>query len=103
LFDDGIAGGEQDEHLVLVLEAVHQFKRLGARFREPGGFLIGALHGSGGVKNDHAQAAGGGVPGEVGAAQGQDGQDQQEQLQEQEPVVAEPLKGGVGLGVGQKL
>lgn len=44
LLDDGVAGGQEDEHLFLVLKTVHQVKGLGAGLLEAGRRFISALH-----------------------------------------------------------
>ena len=42
------------------------------------------------------------MPGEVRAAQGQDGQQEQQQLQKKQPMMAQLLERRIGLRVGQK-
>src|SRR5262249_52902966 len=57
----------------------------------------------GGVEDDDAQLSGLGFSGEVGPGEGKDGEGEQDDLQDQEPVLAEFLEWRAGLGFGQKL
>lgn len=103
LLDLSVARSQQNEHLLLVLQAVHQFERVGASLFKAGRAFVGALHRSGGIEDNNSQSAGGDVPGEIRTAQGQDRQQKQEQLEDEQPVMAEPLERGVGLRFGKEL
>lgn len=42
------------------------------------------------------------MAGEIGAAKRENGEDEEEELEKEKPIVAEALKGGVGLDVGEE-
>ncbi len=102
LFDFGVGASLQDHHLVGVGEAVHPFQGLGPGFLEARGGFVGGLHGGGGIQDNDAKLGRFGIGSEERAGQGEDGQREQNDLEDKEPVLAQFLKGGAGLGFSEK-
>jgi len=103
LLDFGVSAGLENDHLVPAGQAVHPLQRLGARGFKTRGRHVGGLHRSRGVEDDDAEVSGFDFRGEIRAGQREGGQRQQQNLQQQQPVAPEFLKGGARLGLREKL
>ena len=103
LLDLGDRARLEHDHLILVAQAVHVGQRFRAGGFETAGLHVGRLHGGRRIKYQHAQPACRGIAGEVRPGQCQDHEEQQQQLEQQQPVIAELLKGRVGLILREKL
>ena len=97
LADLGGCAGHEHDHLVVVAQAVDEREGLGTGLLKTVGRLVGCLHRSGGVEDHDAQPTNLGFAGEVGARQGEHGENQQENLEQEQPVLPQLLKWGVGL------
>ena len=103
LFDLRAGPSLEHDHLVAFTQAVDEFHRLGAGRLEPVRLHVGGLHGSRGIEHEHAEPALFGIAGEVRAGEREDHEDQHQQLEQQEPVLAQLLEGRVGLVFGEEL
>jgi len=95
--------GEQHHHLFAVAQTIDPFQRLGAGFLEARRLLIGRLHRGRAVEDDDAEIRLARVAGEEGPHQREDDEREQEQLENEQPIVAELLERRAGLGVREKL
>ena len=102
LFDFSVSAGLQDDHLIVAGQAVHPFQRFRAGLLEPRRAFISGLHGCRGIKDHNTQLGGLGLGLEKRPRERQNGQRQQNDLQDQQPILPQPLKRRTGLCLGQK-
>ena len=94
--------GQDEHHLVAVVHPVDQLANFNLRLAKPVGRHIGRLHRGRYIQHHHEKPATLHLAGEVRACECEHRQRQQDQLDDQQPVVPEFLKRGVGLCLVEK-